>query len=614
MNKIVNILTCFLLSALFFSCTEDLQKEDYDYVQDPSKIGTSVTLNSLVQISDNSVQVRATITPSTTDVVLDRGFVYATKTDFAQFTVLSVTPDTASTGITMNRNQTIEQGIQYYFKAFVATKDGMLLSSNMESITLPVIPWVSLGMATYTCDFVSTFFGITRVPYQVEIQENQLNPGLFRLVNPYGAAYPFNDPGDWDNSKDYYLVIDATDPEGVYIPHPQYSGMNWGYGEFIMSSLAGLRIYRGTSTLEEQKALGTCGTYVNGVITFPKNALTVGMVDYNNAAMYGANTNEWFQVIMPGVSIVEYDYSAEITYSGRFTDKAGNDFAIAEVSLGEDVAYAKVTMVSGGMTQEALSGILDGSIESIEIKTDGAIQAACTESNTYTYIVVTFDAEDEPQEFDYDTFDFYTSSGGGGGLPTIDDFYGNYLLTGPSQFEGEAAAAMPVSIEMVNTPNTLLITGVDFTAYLTATFDPATGYMHIAPQPVINFTYQGVSYPVNFLTTTKDGDVSDKIALKFNRRMNGSLALAPESMAEGYLLGFELGYIDGYYNIEFTPVTTRSASIAKTIVTPFSEITNKELKKAAIESKKASDKSGFTIHPKNLLKLSSPQKAEMISD
>ena len=90
-------------------------------------------------------------------------------------------------------------------------------------------------------------------------------------------------------------------------------------GEFIMSSLAGLRIFRGTSTFEEQKEEGFCGTFVNGVITFPTGALAVGMADYPESSpggMYVANSNGWFQVLMPGVSLIEYDYSAEIAYMG----------------------------------------------------------------------------------------------------------------------------------------------------------------------------------------------------------------------------------------------------------------------------------------------------------
>ena len=158
--------------------------------------------------------------------------------------------------------------------------------------------WFSLGMAKYTDDFVASLFdGVEPVTYEVEIQENADKPGMYRLVNPYGAAYPYNEDGDWDTSKDYYLEINAQDPQGVYI-ETQELGFDWGYGMFLASSMASQ--YLVNYDLETIKGAGYCGTLADGVITFPAKALLVTAAQIDG--FYYANVNGAFKVELPSAS------------------------------------------------------------------------------------------------------------------------------------------------------------------------------------------------------------------------------------------------------------------------------------------------------------------------
>ena len=134
--------------------------------------------------------------------------------------------------------------------------------------------WNSLGMGQYTEGFVCSLFNVQPVSYVVEVQECEDKPGLYRLVNPYGEAYPYNQAGDWDASKDYYLEINAQDPEGVYI-EAQKLGFDWGYGMFSASSYAYMLMAK--YDLETIKAAGYCGKLQDGVITFPTQGLLVTM-------------------------------------------------------------------------------------------------------------------------------------------------------------------------------------------------------------------------------------------------------------------------------------------------------------------------------------------------
>ena len=181
-----------------------------------------------------------------------------------------------------------------------------VLVSDLDSITIrdrlfygyTDDDWVSIGTGTYREDFVTTFFGVQNLVYAIEIESVPEAPGMYRLVNPYGASYPYNVPGDYDTSLKHYMVINAQDPEGVYIER-HYSGMDWGYGEFIFHSYAGYYIEKGYS-LEDVKAAGFCGTLKDGKITFPAGKLLIGMADYNGGGLFDANVNGQFEVVLPG--------------------------------------------------------------------------------------------------------------------------------------------------------------------------------------------------------------------------------------------------------------------------------------------------------------------------
>lgn len=157
--------------------------------------------------------------------------------------------------------------------------------------------WNSLGMATYTDDIVAPAYQADPVTYKVEVQESATEPGIYRLVNPYGEAFPYNEAGDWDASKNYYLVINAQDPKGVYIDM-QNTGLNWGDGNFYVYSMAANFLAKG-KTLEEIKAAGVCGSLTEGVITFPAKALLFGFIE-ESGDLYYANNNKAFEVVLPG--------------------------------------------------------------------------------------------------------------------------------------------------------------------------------------------------------------------------------------------------------------------------------------------------------------------------
>ncbi len=136
--------------------------------------------------------------------------------------------------------------------------------------------WKSLGVGLYTEEALLSIYGANPYTYEVEIQESETNPGIYRLVNAYGEAFPYNEDGDYDASRDYYIEVNAQDADAVYIPSQQ-TGLNWGDGEFIIQSLGSYFLDAGYS-FTQLKTGGLMGTLKDGVITFPEDGLVATLL------------------------------------------------------------------------------------------------------------------------------------------------------------------------------------------------------------------------------------------------------------------------------------------------------------------------------------------------
>ena len=183
------------------------------------------------------------------------------------------------------------------------------------------------GYALYGDDVFSCWFGIDPdYLFPVKVEERDDKPGYYRVENPYGEAYPWNDPGDWDDTQLRYLYIDATDPDKVYFPERLYTTTDWGYGEFVVWSVAGYYLARNDASSAEDYY----GTYANGEIRFPEDALLVAMLNYANGGLYMANNNGKWRLILdpdqvvpeeepPYEANIETDFDFEPVFTGLFT-------------------------------------------------------------------------------------------------------------------------------------------------------------------------------------------------------------------------------------------------------------------------------------------------------
>jgi hypothetical protein len=220
--------------------------------------------------------------------------------DFAEF-IIDVDYASIALGTKYTANIAFVVDSLNYFE-----HNASLTGNNSASISLQVeYNWQSIGKAIYTEDLITTFFNAPNVAYEVEAEQAVENPNIIRLVDPYGAAFPHNAPGDYDTSKMHYMLFNCEDPEGVYIDGYHDSGMDWGYGEFTFASIAYYYMTKGNS-FEAVKAAGYCGTLDESLcITFPAKAMLISMADYNNGGLYASNNNGLFKVDLSTTTLAE---------------------------------------------------------------------------------------------------------------------------------------------------------------------------------------------------------------------------------------------------------------------------------------------------------------------
>lgn len=140
----------------------------------------------------------------------------------------------------------------------------------------PNAGWTSLGYLEYTDGYMTSGYLIEPVTYYVEVQESEEYEELYRLVDPYGAPFPWNEPGDWNPNVHSYLYFDAYNPDCVYIDVSEQT-LDWsGRGYLICFSLAGNELYGGAS-YDDIIDLGYAGTLDNGKLTFPFSTLMMSI-------------------------------------------------------------------------------------------------------------------------------------------------------------------------------------------------------------------------------------------------------------------------------------------------------------------------------------------------
>ena len=189
-------------------------------------------------------------------------------------------------------------------------------------------PWKSLGKGYFTDNLFTTFFYEDEATekvfdpqtYEVEILENEDEPGMYRLVNAFEQAAALIGYADYYEPTN--IEVNATVADGVYIL-PQTVGL----GDYGISTVGGR--YLSSYDFATLYSYGYFGKNEDGVISFPtfesKNKET-GEVEFtyqgyfhtNGKNYYTGDTGE-FKIVLPGAK-------ADVRAKARSAAKA-SDFA-----------------------------------------------------------------------------------------------------------------------------------------------------------------------------------------------------------------------------------------------------------------------------------------------
>lgn len=416
MNKLYKLFTATMVVATvagFASCSDD---DDYVPAVMPgnAQVYFSNAQESTVNIVEDQTEFDVLVLRQDTEGELT---VNIQANDPSGIFTIPSTVTFADTEATANLHITydfadIEGNVRYPISLKIDEKDATLYGDASTSFVVLYAPWKSIGECKYTDGLISSLYNADPLTYLVEVEESMTQPGLYRVVNPYGADYPYNEPGDYDPDNNYYLTINATDPTKVYLEESP-TGCNWGNGEFIFYSIAGLRLAQGNPAAAE----GYYGTVKDGVITFPKGSLLGAM---GTDGWYTCNANGKFKLVLPGG--VDGDYSVSAPLAGIIDYVGGVKKAVVEVTMGKDVKTVKVAVIPGADTDAAIEGIESESLEGVV--TLGYSETAQTadftlgEEGTYSIVAVAYDKEGGAQEtyttlISYYDNDNWTSLGDG---------------------------------------------------------------------------------------------------------------------------------------------------------------------------------------------------------
>lgn len=265
------------------------------------------------------------------------------------------------------------------------------------------------GYEWYTDDVVTALFnlpGDRTYPVKVQVRDDSVDPdypngpnglaGIYRMVEPYGALYPFNEPGDYTPGVN--IIINAEDPQKVYIDD-QLMGADWGYGAMSIWSQASYYLQRPS----QGKPDAFYGKIEAGAITFPEKALFFSMANQNDGALYYANTNGAFRLVV--CQDQEVDYSLVLS-----AGEPSRGVVKIKATLGVDVTKVKYAFFEGSLTAsmaaEGSANIESGDVVSKEITAAGTIEAQLEKTGMYTIVANIYDKAGKLYAHKYLTFGY----------------------------------------------------------------------------------------------------------------------------------------------------------------------------------------------------------------
>lgn len=204
------------------------------------------------------------------------------------------------------------------------------------------------------------FFGIAPEPMYVFADSVKLGDVVrYRFKNPYKVAtgetkidssgdeyydptpdedgiydgYPYNEPGDFDESQNYYTIIEIDDEDGKSGDVFMFAGdigVDWGYG---MQSIGSYY-----DNLSEDIAKYPLGKIKDGIIIFPENSLfhdlpDIGIRASGEPTMIYLSKDVYIAANLKIESFNDVEYEDNAVETGTFISAANNDTTLLQTVL-----------------------------------------------------------------------------------------------------------------------------------------------------------------------------------------------------------------------------------------------------------------------------------------
>ncbi|MBQ8273364.1 MAG: hypothetical protein IJZ11_02390 [Bacteroidaceae bacterium] len=447
LSRILSIALLLPALSVFVSCSE----EQDGYVPAPLEKGGQVYFNS-----DNTSSFTVTDVQNTFELSLGRVDTAETASydlkvvaDEATLPLFNIPAAVAfekgeafaKVACTANTTE-MEYDKTYTVKVCVANaQDATLYGQDTLtiSVTCPA-PWKSLGMAK----FAENFLDGSGTYYDVEVQQNELAPNNFRLVEPYAEILG-------DIAVDKYLeffILPAgsefadftTDAEYVIFNDYNMGQWNSNYAEDIFA----LHPYRFGRTPDKWN--------YNVVLEYQENGLP-GEVSlaplyylFNEGGGWDKTTANTISILFPGY--VKADYSASVEFAGIFTAKDGKIYATGDLTLGADASDVKAIVMPADVDAAAVAdAIAAGELEAVDVKA-GRIEVPFNAEelggNNFQIIVVVL-AEGAVKSVATNSFEYYGAGNSNPWQSLGTGFYTDDVLV-PLFYEGGTPVTYEVEI------------------------------------------------------------------------------------------------------------------------------------------------------------------------
>jgi hypothetical protein len=416
--KIFFLATVAIVAGLFTACSDD------DFKAGPEVDGAQVYFPENVttqhSISDDVFSIAIPVKRIAKDEALTVAVLASDESGL--FTIPSSVSfaagkETSELLITFDRTK-LEDGKEYPLSFLINDEDNTTPYGNRSlDIIVAPWPWVKLGTGKFRDDYLCSMFNGGNPEIEVTIHEHKSKKGIYMIEEMYG--WPFLTEffgGSQEEIESQVkltytpvnITIDCSDPTKVVMPR-QFTGIIDGdpaYGNY-----------------EIAMSTGGEGTLVNGVITFPQEALAFVC----GAGSLKANKSGLFRILLPGAELTDYTLSA--VYDGMKVSADGETAsAVINFTYGADVTNIRYVLVENELTEAEtaplVAAIADGSAENINELQDFTVggekvsaEAVLPGAGTYTVVALPLDKAQKPVSGEASAASFYFPGIGGTSVP-----------------------------------------------------------------------------------------------------------------------------------------------------------------------------------------------------